>query len=35
MTEFLYKIVTKEIVCDAFPEDFPSNNPKFISVDVG
>jgi hypothetical protein len=34
MVEFLYKIVTKELVCEAFPEDFPSEEPEFISVDV-
>lgn len=34
MVEFLYKIITKASVCEAFPEDFPSEEPEFISVDV-
>ncbi len=34
MTEFLLQIVSKKLVSDAFPEDFPSENPEFISVDV-
>lgn len=34
MTEFLYKILTKELKCDAFPEDFPSEKPEFIAVNI-
>ncbi|MBU3179419.1 SMI1/KNR4 family protein [Clostridium estertheticum] len=34
MVEFLYKIITNRLVCEAFPEDFPSEEPEFISVDV-
>lgn len=34
MTEFLYKILTKELICEAFPEDFPSDKPEFIAADV-
>jgi hypothetical protein len=34
MTEFLYQILTRELVCDAFPDDFPSDEPQFISVNV-
>jgi hypothetical protein len=34
MTEFLFKIVTKNLISDAFPEDFPSDDPEFISVVV-
>ena len=34
MTEFLFRIVSKNLVSDAFPEDFPSENPEFISVVV-
>lgn len=34
MTEFLYQIVSKEIICDAFSEDFPNENPIFIAVNV-
>lgn len=34
MVEFLYKTITKELVCEAFPDDFPSDKVSFISVDV-
>ncbi len=34
MTEFLFGILSRNLVCDAFPEDFPSEDPGFISVDV-
>ncbi|OAB34382.1 SMI1/KNR4 family protein [Paenibacillus glacialis] len=30
MTEFIYKVLTRELICDAFPEDFPSENPIFV-----
>lgn len=28
-TEFLYKLLTKEIKVEAFPDSFPSDNPQF------
>ncbi|ULL16525.1 SMI1/KNR4 family protein [Paenibacillus sp. H1-7] len=36
MTEFLYQIIMKEIVCDSFPDDFPFPNKKteFFSFNV-
>jgi len=34
MVEFLYQIITKELICNAFPDDFPSNETTFVSVDV-
>lgn len=30
MTDFLYKVLSKELICPAFPEDFPSTNPEYI-----
>lgn len=32
MTQFMYQILTKDLMCDAFPSDFPSGNPIFKSV---
>lgn len=32
MTQFLYRILTKDLTCDAFPEDFPSENLIFESI---
>lgn len=34
MTEFLYGIINKSLVCEVFPEDFPNESPEFISYDV-
>lgn len=34
MVEFMYGIITKKLVCDAFPDDFPSNTPQYIPVSV-
>ena len=34
MTEFLYEIVSRNLVCDAFPEDFPSEEFEFILGDA-
>lgn len=34
MTDFLCEIITKELVCDAFLDDFPSDVATFISVNV-
>lgn len=34
MTEFLFGIVSRNLVCDAFPEDFPSEDFEFISGDA-
>ena len=34
MVEFLYQIITKELVNNAFPDDFPSDETAFVSVDV-
>lgn len=34
MTEFLSQITSGQLISDAFPEDFPSAKPEFISVDV-
>lgn len=34
IVEFLYQTITKELVCEAFPEDFPSEKVSFISVNV-
>ena len=30
LAEFLYKILTKEVECLAFPDDFPGNKSEFI-----
>lgn len=30
MTEFLFQILSKELVCDIFPEDFPSDEFVFV-----
>ncbi|TMV50637.1 SMI1/KNR4 family protein [Paenibacillus mesophilus] len=35
MMDFLYQIITRQLVCDAFPDDFPSDVPEFVPVDVG
>ncbi|MDG5471415.1 SMI1/KNR4 family protein [Jeotgalibacillus sp. ET6] len=32
MVEFLSQIITKELRCKAFPDDFPSNETTFVSV---
>lgn len=34
MVDFLFGLITKELVCEAFPDDFPSDEPQFISVNV-
>lgn len=31
MTAFLYAVVTKELIVDVFPDDFPSNSPAFTA----
>ena len=32
LVEFLYQIITKELVCNAFPDDFPSDVTAFVSL---
>jgi hypothetical protein len=32
-SDFLARLVAKELVVDVFPEDFPSESPEFIPVD--
>ena len=34
MVEFLYQIITKELICGAFPDDFPNDEATFVSVEV-
>lgn len=34
MTEFLYKIISREIICDEFPEDFPDQNVEFSVINT-
>ncbi len=34
LTDFIAQIVSKEVVCEVFPDDFPAEAPEFISVDV-
>ncbi|MEM5601653.1 hypothetical protein AAHB61_15855 [Bacillus cereus] len=34
MVEFLYQIIMKELICNAFPDDFPSDETTFVSVNV-
>lgn len=34
MFEFLIKLIKKEIICEIFPSDFPSDEPEFIAIDV-
>jgi hypothetical protein len=34
MTEFIYEIVSHNLKCTIFPDDFPSDTPEFISVDI-
>ncbi|MGW8751606.1 hypothetical protein [Bacillus wiedmannii] len=34
MVEFLYQIITKKLICNAFPDDFPSDETTFVSVNV-
>lgn len=34
MVDFLYQVITGQTVCDAFPDDFPSDELEFISVNV-
>ncbi|WP_165802509.1 hypothetical protein [Priestia megaterium] len=34
ITDFLCKIITKKLACDAFPDDFSSDAATFISVKV-
>lgn len=34
VTEFLYKVIAKEMVCEAFPDDFQGEKPEFTSVDL-
>ncbi|MDQ0233131.1 SMI1/KNR4 family protein [Metabacillus malikii] len=34
MVEFLYQVIMKELKCNAFPNDFPSDETTFVSVNV-
>jgi hypothetical protein len=34
LVEFLYEILTKRLVCSIFPDDFPSEDPQFITIDI-
>lgn len=34
MTQFLYRILMKDLICDAFPDDFPSDETTFVSVNI-
>lgn len=33
VTDFIYEILSKQLICPFFPDDFPSNAPVFRSVD--
>lgn len=33
VTKFLHGILSRELYCDAFPGDFPSNNPVFVPIE--
>ncbi|RAP29257.1 hypothetical protein C2W64_04204 [Brevibacillus laterosporus] len=34
MTEFLYEILSKNLICKVFPDDFSGDFPEFISYNV-
>jgi len=34
MTEFLYKILSGEIICDKFPEDFPDQDVRYRAENI-
>ncbi len=34
ITDFIYKLVSRELTCPIFPDDFPSDIPHFISLDM-
>ncbi|CAN7367162.1 SMI1/KNR4 family protein [Paenibacillus sp. LjRoot153] len=34
MSEFLYQVITKDLICGSFPDDFPKKVTEFISIDI-
>lgn len=34
ISEFLYDMLSRKIVCDIFPDDFPDENPKYYAIEV-
>jgi hypothetical protein len=35
LTDFLIRLISRELIVDLFPNDFPSNQPVFIQYKVG
>ncbi len=34
VTEFIYRITSREMICEAFPDDFSGEKPEFISAEA-